>query len=215
VRRTRRWFWRGAIASALVGATVPATAVLLGPQARDAAYRTSPPAVVAPTAVARPVHLNSSYRPARPARATVMGQLHIARLRLAAPIVAVGWDGDTMAVPTDPGQLGWFSPSARREDLAGVSLIAGPVSDTSDRPGPLAALEHARVGHLVLWQGSGGISRFRVTSIQRFPRSRGLPAALFHTDGPHILRVVTCATRVVGPSGVHYTDNLVVSAVQG
>jgi hypothetical protein len=144
----------------------------------------------------------------------VLGQLRIARLGLAAPIVEVGWDGDTMAVPTDPGQLGWFSPSARLDDLAGVSLIAGHVSDSLDRPGPLRLLDHARVGDVVIWQGRGGLSRFRVTSIQRFPRSRGLPAALFHADGPHILRIVTCANRVAGPSGVHYTDNLVVSAVQ-
>lgn len=120
-----------------------------------------------------------------------------------------------MAVPNDPGTLGWFEPSARLDDLAGTSLVAGHVSDASDRLGPFGALVRARRGDIVEWRHSAGrVVRFRVVAIQRFPRIRGLPPSLFRVEGPHTLQLVTCTGRVAGPSGVHYADNLVVSAVQ-
>lgn len=167
-----------------------------------------------PPRVAPAAHLDSTYV-APPGTSTGLGRVRIARLGVDAPVATVGWDGDTMAVPNDPGTLGWFEPSARPDDLAGASLVAGHVSDASDSPGPLAALVRARLGDVVEWRGSAGsVVRFRVISTQRFPRAAGLPASLFRVDGPHTLRLVTCAHRVTGPSGTHYTDNLVVSAVQ-
>lgn len=132
-----------------------------------------------------------------------------------APVVAVGWDRDTMAVPNDPGTLGWFEPSARLDDLAGTTLIAGHVSDASDLPGPLASLVRARVGDVIAWRATSGRPvRFRVTSVQLFPRKTGIPPSLFRVDGPHALRLVTCSNRTVGPAGIHYSDNIVVSAVR-
>jgi len=119
-----------------------------------------------------------------------------------------------MSVPDDPAVLGWFSPSARVDDLAGVSLIAGHVSDSFDRAGPLAGLIKVRVGDTIEWRGlDSKTARFRVTAVERYPRVIGLPTSLFKVDGPHTLRLVTCATRTPGSTGVHYVDNLVVSAV--
>ncbi len=47
----------------------------------------------------------------------------------------------------------------------------------------------------------------------RAARSRGLPAHLFRTDGPHLLHLVTCTNRRnLSGGGFHYADNLVVSA---
>jgi hypothetical protein len=130
-------------------------------------------------------------------------------------MVGVGWDGDTLAVPNDPRTVGWFTPSAHREDLIGTSLVAGHVADTDGRPGALAPLVGARVGDVVVWRDAlGRALRFRVVSIRRFPRAGGLPLSLLRPDGPHTLQLVTCTHRIPRGEGFHYTDNLVVSAVQ-
>lgn len=172
-------------------------------------------APVMPTGVAKPAHLEVAYVAPSAPTSVELGRLQIARLGLDAPVVPVGWDRDTMAVPNDPSVLGWFEPSARLEDLAGTSLIAGHVSDASDRPRPLASLARARVGDRIVWRGrSSGLVRFRVISIQRFARARGLTPSLFRVEGPQTVRLVTCTNRTVGPTGIHYTDNLVVSAVR-
>ncbi|MGN6722513.1 MAG: class F sortase [Marmoricola sp.] len=215
VRRARRWVMRALIASVVICVTVLGTASFVetgGPRSREVAATPADP--VMPHRVARATHLDSAYVAPPGATSTALGRVRIGRLGVDAPVTPVGWDGDTMAVPNDPGALGWFEPSARLDDLAGTSLIAGHVSDASDRPGPLAALVRSRAGDIVEWRGSGGHAiRFRVVSIQRFPRAAGLPASLFRVDGPHVLRLVTCTNRVASASGFHYTDNLVVSAV--
>ena len=168
-----------------------------------------------PSRVAKPLHLLATYVAPPQRRTSTVGRLAIARLRIDAAVVPVGWDADTMAVPNDPSTLGWFEPSARLDDLAGTSLIAGHVSDASERPGALASLEKVRAGDVVEWRPrGGGVLRFRVVAIERFPRTDGLPTSLFRVDGPHMLRLVTCTKRVEGPGSAHYADNLVVSAVR-
>jgi hypothetical protein len=196
--------------------------VLLAPGLRDSresevrcALRACVEATAAqPTKVASPRYLEQSYAaPDEPATAA-LGRLSIRRLRISAPVVGVGWDREAMSVPNDPHTLGWFTPTAHLDDLAGVSLVAGHVSDSADRPGTLARLGETHIGDVIQWQGSdGGVRTFRVVKIDRYPRATGLPPALFRVDGPHTLRLVTCATREVGQGGFHYTDNLVVSAV--
>lgn len=208
---------RGLIACLLTSAAVIGSAAWVATSDRPARQVTSARAaasLVSPARVAKPAHLATTYVAPPGLTAVALGRLRVARLGVDASVPPVGWDGEAMAVPNDPDRLGWFEPSARLDDLAGVSLIAGHVSDASDRPGPLASLVRARLGDVVEWRGSrGGIARFRVVSIQRFLRAAGLPTSLFRVDGPHTLRLVTCSGRVNGPSGIHYTDNLVVSAV--
>ncbi|MGN6162588.1 MAG: class F sortase [Marmoricola sp.] len=167
-----------------------------------------------PRGVARPVHLDSTYV-APPAPARSIGRLLLPRLGIDARVVAVGWDRDAMAVPNDPGTLGWFTPSARLEDLAGASLIAGHVADPFDRPGALALLARAQLGDVVVWRGvSGKTVRFTVVTIHRYSRSGGLPATFLPAGGPHLVRLVTCTHRVRRGTSVHYTENLVVTAVR-
>jgi len=143
------------------------------------------------------------------------GSLQIPSLRIDAPVDAVGLDGTAMAVPNDPGRIGWLSSTARASDLAGASVLAGHVSDADDRPGALNRLVRIRLGAAIMWRGSDGRRvRFRVVRIKLFPRSRGLPAAMFSAAGRHELNLVTCAARVsTANGGFHYTSNLVVTAV--
>ena len=163
--------------------------------------------------VSKPVRRNRAVASATSTPSARDGRLRIRRLGVDAPVVRVGWDHEAMAVPDDPQTLGWFSPSAHRTDVVGVSLIAGHVADVSDHPGALAPLGRARVGDVIEWEDRGSITRFRVVEVRRYRRADGLPPGLFKADGPHTLRLVTCANREVSPLGIHYADNLVVSAV--
>lgn len=167
-----------------------------------------------PSQIAQPRYLITRYAASAPRQGSEMGRLKMRRLGIDVRVVSVGWDREAIAVPDDPHTLGWFAPSAHLNDLAGVSLIVGHVSDRADYPGPLARLSNARLGDRIRWQrGDGHRVRFRVVAIGRYPRATGLPPSLFRVDGLHTLRLVTCTNRQTSPSGVHYADNLVVSAV--
>lgn len=167
-----------------------------------------------PVRVARPAHLETTYRaPLVPAPA--IGRLRVPQRGIDAAVVSAGWDHETMAVPNDVTTVGWFEPSAQRADLAGVSLIAGHVADPVGRPGALAGLDQVQEDDIVEWSDVGGeTSRFKVTGLARYPRARGLPPSLFNVAGPHTLQLVTCANRQDRAGGFHYVDNLVVTAVQ-
>lgn len=177
----------------------------------------APAPLVAPTRHPRPRYLKRTYQAPRAlVRAGAGGTLRIPSLGIRAPVDAVGLDGTAMAVPDDPNHVGWLTGSARIGDLVGRSVLAGHVSDAHDRPGALKRLAAISLGAAVLWSDAAGHRvQFRVVRIRLFPRARGLPAALFATDGPHQLNLVTCASRVTSPGGgFHYTANLVVTAVR-
>ena len=172
--------------------------------------------VLQPTARASPKYLTRGYRaPPGLIQAGAGGTLRIPSLRLRAPVDAVEMDGSAMAVPNDPTRVGWLTSTARAGDLIGSSVLAGHVSDRSDRPGVLARLTTLEPGARIVWSDrSGRVHRFRVTSLRRFPRSTGLPASVFASEGPHELHLVTCADRVsTAAGGFHYRSNLVVTAL--
>ncbi|GAC1382769.1 MAG: hypothetical protein NVSMB48_14370 [Marmoricola sp.] len=214
----RRWLAAATVICLVAGGVVLVTGVVTGregPTNRRVEVPDRPRMVRdEPGGVAKPVHLASSYTAPPRRRARSAGELRLARLGIAARVVAVGWDGTAMAVPDDPATLGWFEPSAALSDRAGVSLIAGHVSDRHDRAGPLARLVEVRVGDVIAWQSGTTTARFIVVRIGRYPRTAGLPTSLFRVDGPHVLRLVTCTDRKSGILGFHYADNLVVSAQQ-
>ncbi|MBO9523019.1 MAG: class F sortase [Nocardioidaceae bacterium] len=153
-----------------------------------------------------------SFAPARDAG--LAGLLRIRAAGIRARVEEVGMRGEEMVVPDAPDRIGWLRRSARAGDVIGSSVIAGHVSDDADRPGPFAGLDGVRPGARVEWRDADGRSRwFRVTAVAAYPRSTGLPASVFRTDGPHLLRLVTCTRRIdLRNGGFHYADNLVVTA---
>jgi hypothetical protein len=168
-----------------------------------------------PTATALPKYLTQSYRaPPELVRPGAGGTLRIPSLGIWAPVDAVGLDGTAMAVPNDSARVGWLASTAQSGDLIGPSVLAGHVSDQTDRPGALARLDRVKVGAAIIWTDADGqVHRFRVTGLERFPRSAGLPSRLFTTSGPHLLHLVTCADRQqTAGGGFHYAANLVVTA---
>lgn len=178
-----------------------------------------------PTVRATPRYLEERYvaprsssrgpGPGLLSRVSSPAELSIPSVGIRAGVDAVGLDGTTMAVPNDPGRLGWLSGTAAAGDVIGSSVVSGHVSDRSDRPGALWRLRDVRPGDTVSWTGAGGeTQRFVVRRVQRFARSSGVPARLFRTTGPHVLHVVTCSNRQASSGGgFHYADNLVVTAV--
>ncbi len=193
--------------------------LVLGPD-RILVSRTSsaPPVAgrdaVEPVVRAVPRFLHSSYRaPAGLVATGGGGSLRIPSLGVRAPVDGVGLDGTTMAIPDDPHRVGWLRTTANAADLVGASVLSGHVSDEHDAPGALSRLRAIRPGALVVWTYAGQARRFVVTGLARYPRSRGVPASVFRTDGSHVVNLVTCADRVTtAGGGFHYASNLVVTA---
>lgn len=152
--------------------------------------------------------------PRRLDRASAGGRLLVPSLGIEAPVDAVGLDRSVLAIPGDTQHVGWLARSAAAGDVTGAAVISGHVSDRHDRPGALAGLHDVQVGALVEWvDPAGQAQRFRVSDLARYSRARGLPAGVFRTDGPHLLRLITCTDRHAGAGGrFHYADNLVVTA---
>lgn len=139
-------------------------------------------------------------------------RLVVPRLRISAPVDTVRLDDGVMAVPNDPHRVGWLRVSAHASDVIGTSVIAGHVSDRVDRPGALWGLRAVRLGDPVTWVVGGRRHDFVVTRIARYDRARVLPPGLFRNRGRHVLRLVTCARRIVSGNHWHYRQNLVVTA---
>lgn len=193
--------------------------LVLGPaQLTVSTAAPSPPVApgnaVEPAVHAAPRFLHRNYRaPGALVRPGAGGSLRIPSLGVRAPVDAVGLDGTTMAIPDDPHRVGWLRTTASATDLVGSSVISGHVSDVRDVPGALGRLRGLRPGAVIVWTVAGDAQRFVVTGLIRYPRSRGVPASVFRTDGAHVLNLVTCADRVSTPGGgFHYTANLVVTA---
>ncbi len=193
--------------------------LVLGPDRLSVSAHSAMPAAAGlaalePLARAVPHFLRSNYRaPSALVRTGAGGTLRIPSLGILAPVDAVGLDGTTMAIPDDPHRVGWLTTTAGAADLAGSSVLSGHVSDEHDVPGALSRLRDLHPGALVVWTAGGRAHRFVVTALTRYPRTRGVPASVFRTDGAHVLNLVTCTDRVVtAGGGFHYTSNLVVTA---
>lgn len=179
---------------------------------------TGEPSPYVPQRRAEPRWLDADYRaPAASARAaarrTPAGRLTVSRVGLDLAVDSVGLDsGEAIAVPDDRDHAGWLRTTAAPGDVIGASVIAGHVSDGSGRMGALRAV---RRGDVVRWTSGGRTERFEVRAVHRYPRTRGVPAELFRTNGQRVLHLITCTTARRMPNGrIHNLDNLVVTAVR-
>ncbi|MCW2857704.1 MAG: hypothetical protein JWR52_3319 [Marmoricola sp.] len=200
----------------------PGTGTVVGPgnlsvSARPAVRVTADRNHFRPVGSVRPRFLHNTYRaPSGLVVPGAGGTLRIPSLGVSAPVDVVGLDGTTMAIPNNPRRVGWLRTTATLEDLVGASVLSGHVSDERDVPGALARLGALRPGAVIVWIAHGVERRFVVSGIARYPRSQGVPASVFRTDGAHVLNLVTCTDRVATPGGgFHYRSNLVVTARAG
>ena len=74
----------------------------------------SAPEAVVPTARAVPRYLTTRYRAAEGLVSRTAGaSLSLPRVGISAPVHSVGLDRGTMAIPDDPGRVGWLDPLGR------------------------------------------------------------------------------------------------------
>lgn len=140
--------------------------------------------------------------------------LKVGSVKISAPVYKSGVTDRTMDVPDAPSRLGWLDKSAQFGDLIGDIVVAGHVSDNSDRPGALYRLKNVKKGAIVTITKGGETRKFKVVSKRTYSRDAKLPESMFETDGKSSLVIVTCANKITYPDGsFHYRDNLVVSAV--
>ncbi|MGY1605070.1 class F sortase [Geodermatophilus sp. SYSU D00815] len=208
---------RPAAAVAVLGLAVavgtPATWALTRPDAAAGApvarALETPPAPPGPGAPA------VSTRDAAPARATAVPapvRLTVPSLGIDAPVEPVGVAPDgRMQIPDDVDVAGWyrFGPPP---GSGGNAVLAGHVDDTEQGLGALAPLRGAAAGTEVLvGDGAGATTRWRVVSRELLPKQQLPLDALFAREGPPRLVLVTCGGPFDAASG-SYRDNVVVVA---
>jgi hypothetical protein len=141
-------------------------------------------------------------------------QLAFPELGESAPVqpVAVSDDGN-LGIPDDPHVLGWWRSGARPNSSEGAVVIDGHVDSDRYGIGFFVNLRRLRPGqHVLLDDGTGARTRWRVVQSRKYPRDE-LPAdALFSRDGPLRLILITCG-GVFDRASHSYPDNLVVLAV--
>ncbi len=141
-----------------------------------------------------------------------------AGLGLKASAEPVGIRAGAVDLPANVARLGWLDLSAGYGDKIGTTVVAGHVSDLSDRPGAMWRISHAAtgklVGSVVTINSRGHVYRYQVTSAAKYDRDRPLPHRLFTTTGRHRLVLITCTDKVTHPDGSwHYTKNRALTAV--
>jgi hypothetical protein len=115
-----------------------------------------------------------------------------------------------LQVPTDFGQVGWYTSSAVPGD-PGPSVFAGHV-DTRRGPAVFAQLDRLRPGDLIeVPRSDGGTARFSVDSVEYFPKDTMPADRIYGPSTRPVLRLLTCG----GPfdeDTLSYRDNVVVFA---
>lgn len=120
-------------------------------------------------------------------------------------------DGGALEVPSSAGAIGFWRDGPR-PGQPGAAVVVGHV-DLDGRPGVFSRLASARVGALIEAQVGGEGVRFRVTSVERFRKTRFPTDEVYRPTTRTELRLITCGGRFDRRTG-HYDDNVVVRAVR-
>ena len=149
-----------------------------------------------------------------PVRSAVLSpsRLALPRQRVEAAILPVGVTRlRGLDLPPDPDTVGWWAGGTAPGQGAGSAVLAGHVDAAGYGTGALAALLEVGIGDPVeVTDTAGRVLHYQVAARVSYPKA-ALPAAVFRTDGPPTLTLVTCG----GPFDSvthHYRDNIVVSA---
>ncbi|GHG27243.1 class F sortase [Streptomyces filamentosus] len=188
-----------------------------GPGA-PADFGADPVRASAPAASPRPPGGRSSHAPApavrdRAAAIPAPVSVRIPRLRLAAPVEAVGVAPDgQVAVPDDPARAGWYRFSPSPGAVAGSSVVVGHVDATGRGLGVLAALSEVREGdEVVVDRRDRSTTTYRITSRRTVAKDALAGSGAFRREGPPVLTLITCAGPYLPEAG-GYQNNLVVTA---
>jgi hypothetical protein len=170
----------------------------------------------APTAATRTSAVPESAAPAADTAPAPMGRSAPVRVR----IPAIGVDSELMPlglladgsleVPPEGFPAGWYTGAPTPGEL-GPAIIAGHV-DWDGAPGVFFELRDlAPQDEILVDREDGTAARFRVTSVQQFPKD-AFPTDAVYADIDHSgLRLITCGGSFDGQAR-SYRDNLVVFA---
>ena len=128
------------------------------------------------------------------------------------PLVAIGaLRSGALALPDRPSVLGWFAAGALPGDPQGTAVVAGHVDSATYGAGPLRRLLGLGLGDRIqVTDEAAVVHLYSVTSRTTY-RKADLPRAVFRTDGPPQLALITCGGAFDRSTG-NYEDNVVVLA---
>lgn len=206
-----------ALAAALAVTASGATAAAVlrdGPAPGDDALRPQPTAssAASPLPAVRPHPSLAGYRVARTdADVALPVRLRIPELGVDSPLDTLGQAPDrTVEVPADPVRAGWYALGPR-PGQAGPAVVLGHV-DGNGRPGVFFRVDELRPGAVVVVdRADGSEAHFRVTRLERMPKTSFPTSEVYlPTAGPE-LRLVTCGGSFDSAIG-HYRDNVIAYA---
>lgn len=178
----------GLLSVAGVAALAWAVAVSHDEQHRPAAFTitTSPAAPVSTRLV-----------PPAPSRTTIAqpfqaDRLQIEALRVDASVSQIFSSARELLPPADPHVVGWWAGSMLPGSIRGATVLTGHVDTAADGLGALYALDKVRPGMVVRLSGTDGVASYRIASLASYPKTTGLPPALFTTTGTARLVLISC-----------------------
>ena len=120
-----------------------------------------------------------------------------------------------MEIPRRVTEVGWFEPADGLGVVPGergTAVLAGHVDSRTQGPGAFHRLGLVAVDDRVeVTHADGSVSRWRVVSVQRFPKPDVPIEELFAWDGAPGLALVTCGGEFDRTTR-SYTENFIVRA---
>lgn len=143
--------------------------------------------------------------------------LRVAAIGVAAPVVTVGLEpDDSMEIPADVRTVGWYEPIEGWGVVpgeSGTAVIAGHVDSRTQGRGAFWSLRELVPGDVIdVEHADGTVSRWRVESVVRHPKTDLPIRDIFTFEGDERLALITCGGEFDRSAG-SYLDNYVVTAV--
>ena len=139
--------------------------------------------------------------------------MSVPALNLDEPLITLGIGADGAAeVPADYDAAGWFAPGGR-PGAVGPTVLMGHVDSTTGPAVFYRLSELAEGDEVVVGLADGGTARYRVTTVERYPKDAFPTFEVFGATLDDVLRLVTCGGDF-DSDALSYRENLVVTAVR-
>ncbi|HVV15015.1 MAG TPA: class F sortase [Candidatus Paceibacterota bacterium] len=148
-------------------------------------------------ALGDPAVANRLATPAAPAATTTQpispARLKIASLGVDAPVENVGKKADgAMGTPSTFGSVAWYAPGSKPGG-PGNAVFAGHVNNALTTAGVFSHLSQIKEGATIQVLDKDGRSlSYEVTSIEEYPAEAAPADAVFSTEGPSQIILITC-----------------------
>jgi len=161
-----------------------------------------------PGGTAKPRLVDVVDREAAPPR-----RIRIPAIGVSARVIPLGLNPDgTMQTPRSFSVAGWYKPW-REPGERGAAVITGHVDSVSG-PAVFYRLRELRRGNIIrITRADGGVVRFRVEGLERWPKAAFPSRRVFRPTRISTLRLVTCSGNFDASTG-HYVDNTIVYAAR-